>query len=910
MNILDKEEFRIKLEEINRLVEKKDYKKAMEVVDSIDWRRVKNVRNLCVVGEIYAANKRYEDSREIFLLAYHRAPIGKNILYRLIEVSLKMKDVDEATEFYEEYLEVAPNDSTQYILKYKIAKAKQAPLEEQIRILEDYKEREFTERWSYELAKLYYQNGDMDKCLDLCNEMILWFSDGKYVLKALDLKNRMGQLTGAEKEKYEQQFIPNLTTVDQAAGKEKKEPEDEEEKTEESSSKEDAPVIESVLIDERDVNSAESLQEKISKGIRDIFNGKKKDTDEELTKVEEEMQEDQVQEEMIKDISSEENTEDVPALEPEDASVQPEDVDTRPSVAEKETSAGNKESKIKVPELEIPESMKNFGMENPLHTEIPKAPDIVLPDAEKKTLESEDDLEFNLEDTILAAATAQGIEIPEENQVKKPAPEKEETAEEDSEDYMTEEDLRSAEEEFLNGPAGKKQDRTETSEEDADIYYDEPEEDFIDEDSDGDGEVFYEGGQDEDDFYEEDEEMYDDVQDEPDYEDDDLDDEEFYGEEQDEDDIEEYDEEPEEEYEEEFDDDFGEEDEFENIDDYEEDDELDELPVVSRRPLPEKKSASVQKTAEIKKPDRNRRTVFAEEERKPVRKAASAPKKRPARKLTEEERLERFVDSINPDDGKRDIIPRKKELTENEKKLFTYLAKVPGLREQIIAALCDVQMAAADKTSKTGNVIVMGGRETGKTRLISALIPAICKELNLEAAKVAYVFAEQINGKNIAEIVRKMSGGFLVIENANKLKKETVNQLNKAMEFRTDGMIVILEDEKIGMRKLMARFPKFTSKFTSLINIPVFTNDELVNFAKVYTRENGYTIDQMAMLSLYNLISTNQKDDQPMNVGAVKEIIDNAISKSKGGIRKLKRNISKKRTNADGYVVLYERDFN
>ena len=614
------------------------------------------------------------------------------------------------------------------------------------------------------------------------------------------------------------------------------------------------------------------------------------------------MQEEQVQEEMIKDISSEENTEDVPALEPEDASVQPEDEDTRPSVDEKAAPAGNKESKIKVPELEIPESMKNFGMENPLHTEIPKAPDIVLPDAEKKTLESEDDLEFNLEDTILAAATAQGIEIPEENQVKKPAPEKEETAEEDSEDYMTEEDLRSAEEEFLNGPAGKKQDRTETSEEDADIYYDEPEEDFIDEDSDGDGEVFYEGGQDEDDFYEEDEEMYDDVQDEPDYEDDDLDDEEFYGEEQDEDDIEEYDEEPEEEYEEEFDDDFGEEDEFENIDDYEEDDELDELPVVSRRPLPEKKRASVQKTAEIKKPDRNRRTVFAEEERKPVRKAASAPKKRPARKLTEEERLERFVDSINPDDGKRDIIPRKKALT--------YLAKVPGLREQIIAALCDVQMAAADKTSKTGNVIVMGGRETGKTRLISALIPAICKELNLEAAKVAYVFAEQINGKNIAEIVRKMSGGFLVIENANKLKKETVNQLNKAMEFRTDGMIVILEDEKIGMRKLMARFPKFTSKFTSLINIPVFTNDELVNFAKVYTRENGYTIDQMAMLSLYNLISTNQKDDQPMNVGAVKEIIDNAISKSKGGIRKLKRNISKKRTNADGYVVLYERDFN
>lgn len=246
MIILDKEEFRIKMEEINRLVDNKDYKGAMEVVDSIDWRRVKNVRNLCVVGEIYAANKRYEDSKEIFLLAYHRAPIGKNILYRLIEVSLKMNDIEEANEFYEEYLEVAPNDSTQYILKYKIARASQAPVSEQIRILEDYKEREFTERWSYELARLYYQNGDKDKCLDLCNEMILWFSDGKYVMKALDLKNRMGQLTGEEKEKYESQFVPNLRSVDQkgeTAGQDKKE----------DVSEEDVPVIESVSIDERDV---------------------------------------------------------------------------------------------------------------------------------------------------------------------------------------------------------------------------------------------------------------------------------------------------------------------------------------------------------------------------------------------------------------------------------------------------------------------------------------------------------------------------------------------------------------------------------------------------------------------------------------------------------------------------------
>lgn len=868
MNILDKEEFRIKLEEINRLVEQKNYKDAMEVVDSIDWRRVKNVHTLCVVGEIYAANKRYDDSREIFLLAYHRAPIGRNILYRLIEVSLKMKDIDEAMEYYDEFLEVAPNDSTQYVLKYKIRKAEQAPLEEQIRILEDYKEKEFTERWSYELAKLYYQNGDTKKCLDLCDEMVLWFSDGKYVMKALDLKSRMGMLTGSEKEKYDRQFIPKLKTVEESEELKAESPS--EENTESAAvSEDDAPVIESVDIDERDVNGAESLQEKISKGIRDIFTGKKKEADNDLTKEEEETPAEAVQEEMIKDISSEAEPTNVPELEPEDAIIPPpktpgtsvfstieekienvteqeiqkeeqgnseeaaedelpdvvienvEEEEDVPAVEEETAEAEEiptvedetaeaeeiptveeetaEAEETKLPELEIPEAMKNVGMENPLHTEIPKAPNICLPGAEDDDTQ---DFEFNLEDMILEAATAQGIEIPKEPIVEEKTPVQEVT-EEESEDYMTEEDLRSAEEEFLNGPVKKEK----------------PEEEIYDDlDS-------YEM---EDDSYE----------------------------------------------------DFGEEDGYE-------DEDITELE------------------------DEDFFTDQYEETIKPSRSSGKKSESRKARKdekaELEEEDMEQLLYTVEPKRKERDIIPREKKMTSEEEKLFTYFAKVPGLREQIVDALYDAQICASDKTSRTGNIIVMGGRETGKTRLISGLIPAICKQLNLEASKVAYVFADQINGKNIAEIVRKMSGGFLVIENANQLTKETVNQLNKAMEFRTDGLIVIIEDEKIGMRKLIARFPKFTSKFTSMINIPVFTNDELVNFAKIYTRENGYTIDQMAMLSLYNLISTNQKEDQPMNIGAVKDIIDGAISKSRGGLRKL---ISKKKVNQDGYLVLYEKDFN
>ena len=893
---MDKEEFRIKVSRIDNLVAQKKYKEAVEVVESIDWRRVKNVHNLCVVGEIYAANKRYEESKAIFLLAYHRAPIGKNILYRLIEVSLKMQDIEEAEEFYEEYLEVAPNDNTQYILKYKISKAKQVSLDEQIRILEEYKEREFTERWSYELAKLYYQKGDMKKCLEMCNDIILWFSEGRYVLKAMDLKNRMGQLTGKEREQYEKQFIPNLTTVDQMtqSGEARETGSDAENKYEVLPD-EDSPVIESVRIDERDVNSAESLQEKISKGIRDIFNGKKKEED--FTKEEEDLQE-----EMLRDRFSEKEHKNVPELEPEEVSVlQEEENISQDSFAETEEAEEPEidvneifedfsdqtvsrleeeetlsDSSTELPQLEIPESMKNIDLESDIMPEIPKAPEVVLPGAEKNETEAEIDFDFNLEDMILSAATAQGIEIPDDE----PKAEDVHAADPDDEDYMTEEDLRRAEEEFLNGPAGRKDHK-------------DPEE-LLEEEF-GEAEEFYEDASDDedDDFYGDE---YDDGDDD------------FYGEESDDEDDDFYEDESDDgdDFYEEFDDDdfYGEESDDEEDDFYEE--EPEELPVVSRNPISKNKSAKIiseEKNAEIRKPDPDRKTVFKEE---PA--GQKAPRKKKNVRLSQAEELERFVDTIRPQEA-MDIIPREKTLTDSEKKLFTYFARVPGLREQLVDALCDVQMAAADKTSRTGNIIVMGGRETGKTRLISGLIPAICKELNLEAAKVAYVFAEQINGKNIPAIVKKMAGGFLVIENANQLKKETVNQLSKAMDFRTDGMIVILEDEKIGMRKLMARFPKFTSKFTSMINIPVFTNDELVNFAMVYTRERGYTIDQQAMLVLYNLISVNQKEDMPMNVGAVKEIIDNAIAKSTGGIRKLSRNISKKRTDMDGYTVLYEKDF-
>ena len=811
MNTLDKEEFRIKLEEINKLVQDKDYKGAMSIVDSIDWRRVKNVRTLCVVGEIYAANGRYEDSKEIFLLAYHKASVGKNILYRLIEISLRMDDISEAEDFFEEYRQVASNDNTQYILQYKIAKAKNASLNEQIRILEEYKEQEFTEKWSYELAALYYKAGEKQKCLDLCNEIILWFSEGKYVMKSYDLKMRMGELTGAEKAKYEKQFIPKLITPEQAKELKKQETESESEQQEDETvkesgdSKEQTEEIQKIEVMEESEEKAPakpidmaSMQAQISKNIKDIFGGKSLER-ENFTEESVDMidgagitKEDEIPEEIIKSDVSEKEPENVPELEAE-----PEKPGEAPVAVPAENNSEKAQEKenpvdfgatIKMPELNIPDSMKNMEL-----SKAPKVEDVAGSFASAS-------IDFNLEDTILAAANAQGIEIPKEeteeetqgealqnsdksNELEEPdflseniieesEPDETPTVEDyvetgepvlQEEEEVTEEDLRRAEAEFLHGPVDN-----------ADLNLE-------------------------------------------DIEDSDLDTEEL----------------------------------------------------------------------------------------------VSAPEAENEEPLSEEEELERFIESIQSKDetDPRNLVPREKELTDDEKQLFTYFVKVPGMKEQLVDTLCDVQMAAADKTSKTGNIIVMGGKECGKTRLISGLIPAICKELNLEASKVAYVFAEQINGKNIYKIFAKLAGGFLVIENANQLTQETVEMLDKAMEVNTDGLTVIVEDEKIGMRKFIASYPKFAKKFTSMINIPVFTNDELVNFARIYTKENGYIIDQMGMLALYNLIGINQKEDLPMNIGAVKEMIDAAIAKSQGGIRKFKRNISKKRIDRDGYIVLYEKDF-
>ena len=914
MNILDKEEFRVKLEEINKMVEAQDYKGAMQIVDSIDWRRVKNVRTLCVVGEIYAANKRYEESKEIFLLAYHRAPIGKNILYRLIEVSLKMGEISEATEYFDEYREVAGNDNSQYILKYKIARAKNASLNEQIRILEEYKEKEFTERWSYELAKLYYKAGDKQKCLDLCNEMILWFNDGTYVVKALDLKQRMGVLTGEEKEKYEERFIPKLIPPEKVQEiKESKENETT------SDYEESRPVVDTIPVDdERDLNSAETIQEKISKGFRDIFGGhKKSEEDREKAEEKEEVSDERDDteqaektpeaetaaaseaeakeddgdaaedkaaetedgEEMlatgVDDLSSGsaplkaetqeeqdeeeeelyEEAEEAEAEKAEEKELSKDITDLLKDEDEEEKPSGvplNEEGKpdfsatMRMPELKIPKSMINVDPENASSSaDIPDASGIFgsIDDiAATVGKESDKDKEFNLEDTILAAATEQGIDIPEGE--KSPDVQQSEVTEEPADE--DDDDLDIAADEFVP----EEPDAADIEDIMAQISA-QQEEDVPDPSHTRIPDLVFD--EDEEPVTEEDLQAA--------------------------------------------------EAEFLNgpsgaqkpVEEAEYEEEEPTVAAEEEAPLAEEEEYSTEEfdeQEESEEEDDSYDDVMMEEDDE-------------EEELSEEEQLEKFIDTIKPKKNPKQIVSRKRQLTDEEKKLFTYFVTVPGMKEQLLDVLCDVQKGAADKTSRTGNVIVMGGRETGKTRLISSLIPAICKELNIEASKVAYIFAEDLNGKDITDIAAKLAGGFLVIENANQLSQETADELEEVMTGDTKGMIVILEDEKIGMRKLIARYPKLAKKFTSLINIPVFTNDELVNFAKVYTMENGFRIDQMGMLALYNLIGVNQKEDHPMCIGTVKTMLDKAMERAQGGLFKR----SKKRVDRDGYTVLLEKDF-
>lgn len=866
---MDKNEYRAKLEEINDLVDNQDYQGALKIVDTIDWRRVRSARTLCMIGEIYEANKRYEDSRKLLLLAHQRAPIGKTVLYRLVELSIKMGNYNEAADYYKSFVEISPNDNSRYILKYKLYRARRSPIEEQIQILQEYKEKEYTERWSYELARLYAKAGMKEECIETCDDLILWFSEGKYVTKAMELKMKFTSLTPQQQEKYENGSSKKITETAAKASAAVAAASEAAANVVEKITPEEQEEIEKILnsvelkIPEQEpaAEKPEHLQDKVAQNLRDVLQGSTADEAEEIA----------VAIDPAVKTSPEEKGYVVKDLEPEDLS----------------KTAGFKPFHI------------GEGMTMQVKAEAPQSKmfdskDFVPGSLQTSSKEFELDLEALLAET--ANELAQAVAEETGNQEETTEESAEEVAEESVEEVIeeaveepVEEVIEEAVEESrapeiaaaavsLSAALAAKADEFDalaagmTQEVVIKRDLEEPEVAEVQEEP---VEVIPES----------------------------------------EEEILEQEETPEESIE-------------EAIETMEALSDAGESPAEIVEELAEELE-----TTGLEEPETIEAVETEVEEGAtkefPVEKVKEALGEIDLSKALEEEledtispkqddsHIKRVTGSVAANQERKSAAfgtavegLMRHHLTEEEhRRLFTYFFPIPGMSQQINEALDTAQESACSKTSQEGNIIVTGREGSGKTRLSEGLIKALCKERQMEGAKVAYITAEKLNKKDPVAVVGKLAGGFLVVENAGALKADVVENMSKAMEFKTNRLTVILEDLKPGIRSLQEKYPDFMKKFDSTIMIPVFTNDELVSFAKTYAKELGYKIDNMAVLALYTLIGENQNEENPVAVGTVREMMDNAIARASKKGRRAGKKVSKRHLDETGRIMLYEKDF-
>lgn len=916
---MDKAEYQSRLEELNSLVKKEDYEGALAVVEAVDWRRVKSLRTLGMVADVYEANKRYPEAKKILLMAYDRSSIGKGILYRLVEVSVKMKDFDDAIDFYNEFEAVARHDNSRYLLKYKILRGQKAPLEEQISLLEEYKEREFTERWAYELANLYSKAGETQKCIDACDELILWFSEGKYVTKAMDLKMKYEPLSPSQQIKYEHRFdykkneepsedpealevrlagesgagemaatkeqaeTPEVKPVSggvmsqYTAGEEEKEagsPYEEYEKTQQAEA--DAEQVQEYEALQQTEEPIEEIPEEkayadstptylgntidlhaeLAKSIRDVFSFRGKKQEE--TAVEEEASEEPVQYE-VKDLEPEQL--DVNVEVSPDANTT---IKTRPQPKPKEKAepvmpkAPKPEKKYEEPDLEalFQETAANLSEEV-----------------------AEEEAEEPAEQAAEPSAEAENAEQPMDPESEAEAREEAEKPQAEAEPEEAAEPADEAETEEITEPADEAEieeivEPAETPSMDATVVIPDlkPAEETRPTIN----------------FSELQAALNEEVQEAEKASEIELPDEPETAEA-------EPAEEPESETEPETQAETEPADPFEPAGTQPIEITPEEIEIeVPTEPKRERVSdatinMSIEKTTDA--------TVQLIRDNIPEGTVAKSIEEVLREETPEEARL-RILNNTQPD-----------KLSDEQKALFTYFAKVPGMDIQILDAMHGVYHYAGDRTSRHGNIAIMGGYGTGKTKLSEDLVRAICADLKLPATKMARLDASVLNKKDCAQIVSKLAGGFLLIERAGLMYPETIEKLSQAMDFRTDSLVLIIEDEKVSMRGLLRNYPDFAKKFETVISIPVFTNDELVTFARTYARENGYKMDEMGVLALYTQIGNNQKEGEPMTISQVKDMVDRAIAHAEKGTRKFGRRMSRKHTDADDRVILYEKDF-
>ncbi len=793
---MDKYEFQIKTEQLGKLLKKGDYKTAAKIADSIDWRKVRNVGLLLKVAEAYEKTERYEDCYEILNIAYDCAPIGRMIVYKMVEIAVMLKDFDEAVELYKEFVRIAPHDLGRYVLKYEIYKGRGSSLEDQIAILEEYKSREYQEEWAYELAELYYKAGMHSKCVEECDDLILWFSEGEFVMKAMELKMRIQPLTASQEQKYRQMVK--------------------------------GPASEEIKV--RPVNldrfNTTNLQAAVAEGLQDLMRqeteAEGQEPEESIQRPEELAQEPAQSVEEPAPVLKEavEKTEE-PAQEPEESVEEPEEEPEEPAEASAETVAGL--SPESAENTEPSEDRKPSGVSwsgaSPDTTQLPKfigqdESGQLTFDMEENVLDRQITGQLSIEDILsdwevkkrqTEAAIAEAAKRDEERrrererlratgqlpdlkvEVKSTVPEEIQRLIEEIEGrYPVRVELE---------PVGKKEPDVEketagTGKEPQEIL------DILEAAEGGPQEI------------------------------------------------------------------------------------LEILEEPSLREEGQKVPAAREKRLETEA----RKAEKTEEAASPMLESL-------------EKSLEETISTLPPG-----------QLSEEQKKLFAYFTSVRGMNRQLAELLEEDRMRKdRRKDSLVGNIVITGERGNGKSTLAADIVKALQKQRRVKGAKMAKIPAESLNGKDISEIVAKLGGGALLIERAGNMKTQTAVRLSHAMTRNTGGLLVILEDEKEEIRKLFIRCESLGAKFTRTIEIPVFTNKELVAFGESYAQEKDCVLDEMAVLALYNRIGNNQTSDHLVNVAEVKEMIDAAIEKR--GKKGLFGKTKKSRLDEFGHLILLEKDF-
>lgn len=984
---MDKYEYKLKTEEMLELMEDGEYRKAAAAADLIDWKRVRNAGMLMNVSDIYEKTKEYQKSYDVMNLAYRRSEGSRKVIYKLCSLAIKTKNIDEAIDYYDEFIQIAPKDPNRHILRYQILRAQRAPIEQQIEALEEFKKAEYIEEWAYELAKLYREAGMMTECLEECDDLILWFSEGKYVYKAMELKMQYKPLSPSQQQKYDHRYeklsseteeIPDLASylgedeekdsasegaealgdtrsiglteqpvmendstsdvidTDAVTLEATEEPDTEVENPEEAGV-ETAEVIEASE-DESEVQPAtvETSGDKrtLSKDTASIPIVSKNPVKPVKKKLGDTMRLDEALQQLLNpkpEVQAEPGEEvepDMTDLEEDIAAI--EDVEDLEIVnqltEEKKAEEANKERVVPsgmkelIPEEEEileageaePEEEEIFEIDaaesEDLTDESEDLSEVEELISETEVVNDEDDSEGaavretmdnkNNEEPILSPEIQKLIDeiegvIPEEEEVDATVSSEEVLeVEEEPHENMGElaDDLRLGEDEY----------------EDYDAYDWDDAEEF-----------------DEDDILDDYEESDDDLLDDYEESDDDLPDD----------------------YEESDDDLFGEEEGYDDLDayGYEEDDEDDEvinprdlftaedkisdddlLGLNSYEEVPNFEDEFSVNPAHSEEPDD--REIPDEDDGIDIMSATTPLSRKETAKLiatgkTSPLPLDEIADAMSDTGfivhGRYDLetqsgIGTRAGLTDEQKKLFSYFVPVRGMSEQLVDVLeQDKNCTNRKGTSRTGNLLIIGNKGNGKTVLAVDVVKAIQKQRDIRQGKVAIVTGESLNKKRIGDIFRKLYGGALIIEKAGQMNEKTLAKLNKAMEQDTGELLVVLEEQRKPLDRLLSSNREFRRKFTSRLEVPIFINDELVTFGQTYAQENGYRIDEMGILALYSKIDSLQREDHAVTVAEVKEVMDDAIAHSqKASAKKLVKRVFGKNTDSSDRILLSEKDFN